>query len=793
MESNHNRNLIRGDEHSRLLEPSVITLPPVSEADAFNWEQAVRVLRKNRRLALLFAGGLTLLIAIIAFAMRDVYQPTARVEIDPSGSGIQTLHEIESSSEVETPDYLETQSQILQSDGLAISVIRKLHLDHNLELVSKRDIAKFGGAPDAPAAALRPVSSDAFLHEAFTLAERTPLESAALLKFRQRLSVNTVRNSRLIEIGYASADAKLAQAVTNALVTEFIDQSYRNRYVTTMEASEWLSGRLTGLREAMQKSTQAAEDYQNKFGLVEADDKDVPLAQLMGEVNHQVSEAQANRIEAEAYVRMIDQGRAEAIPAVREDQLYQTLMTKFVDARAQLAQASTIYGDENSNVKKLTSETSELGEQVEAERQRMVDRVRTAYKAAGAREAMMLQARQKVLTQMGDASSHMVAYHILKNEALASADLYNTLQARLKEAGIYAGLRSSNIRIVDLAPQLTKPTGPHRDLIIAIGALVSCMLALALAFVRESFDNTVRTPDDVRSWAALPSLGMLPRMLLAGAADRRERRLPALLSASQSASGAFAQGIPSIIPMQSNSPEAEAISNLRTALTFRGPQRPHQIFLISSSSAGEGKSTVAINLAIAFSQRGPTCLVDGDLRNPAIASAFGLESTKGLEDVLAGRDSLEQALRPVQGFPSLKVLAGGAVAASPADLISSEKMDATLKTLKQEFEFVIVDSPPVIPFSDARSLAAHSDAVILVGRYGMTTRRALTRSAQLLRDMNAPILGVVLNDIDLNSPDYHYYNYGFSRTNRDRRYYERMDSSAKPPAPDRPNARGAHA
>src|SRR5271156_1272051 len=142
----------------------------------------------------------------------------------------------------------------------------------------------------------------------------------------------------------------------------------------------------------------------------------------------------------------------------------------------------------------------------------MVDRVRTAYKAAGAREAMMSQARQKVLAQMGDASSHMVAYHILKNEALASADLYNTLQARLKEAGIYAGLRSSNIHVVDLAPELAKPTGPRRDLIITIGALVSCFLGLALAFVREGFDNTVRTPDDIRNWVGLPSLGMLPRV-----------------------------------------------------------------------------------------------------------------------------------------------------------------------------------------------------------------------------------------------------------------------------------------
>jgi succinoglycan biosynthesis transport protein ExoP len=793
MEPIHNRGLARFDGNSQLIEPDVITVPAETGADVFNWEQAVRVLRKNGRFALAIALGLTILIAIAAFAIRDVYQPTARLEIDPSSSGIRTLHEIESNTESETPDYLETQSQILQSDALAISVIRKLHLDRNLELVSKRDLANFASVAAEPSPIAAASADSAYLHDAIFLADRTPLESTALINFRKRLSVNTVRNSRLIEVGYASHDPKTAQAVTNALVTEFIDQSYRNRYVTTMEASEWLSGRLTGLRQKMEESTQDAEKYQNKFGLVEADDKDVPLAQLMGEVNHQLSEAQANRIEAEAYVRMIDLGQSDAVPAVRDDQLYQTLMTKFVDVRAQLAQARTIYGDDNSNVKKLNDESTELAAQVEAERKRMVNQVRTSFEASRARERMMLKSRQKLLAQMGDASSHMVAYHILKNEALASADLYNTLQARLKEAGIYAGLRSSNIHIVDLAPPLTKPTGPHRDLIISIGALVSCMLALVLAFVREGFDNTVRTPDDVRNWIGLPSLGMLPRILTPGSGARAERGLASVFSTGEHRFGVYTDHRPQIIPNHSHSAEAEAISNLRIAVTFSGSQKPNQIFLVSSSSSGEGKSTVAVNLAIAFSQRGSTCLVDGDLRNPAIAPVFGLGSENGLSDVLAGRNPLEQALTPVQDFPSLKVLPGGPVPANAADLISSEKMSAVLSALKQQFEFVVVDSPPVIPFSDARSLASLCDAVILVSRYGLTTRRALTRSAQLLRDMNAPVLGVVLNDIDLNSPDYHYYNYGFSRTYGDRRYYQRLNFPPKTPMSNPPNAKGAHA
>ncbi len=259
----------------------------------------------------------------------------------------------------------------------------------------------------------------------------------------------------------------MAQTVTNTLIAQFIDQNYRNRYTTTMEASEWLSRQLNDLRDKVQQSNQAVAAYQQKFGFVEADDRDVPMAQLMDDVNKQFSDASANRIEAEAYVRMIDLGESNSIPAVKDDQLYQNLMTRFADARAQLAEARTTYGDDNSNVKKLENESTELAAQVESERTRMVNQVRTTYAAALEREQLLQKSREKLRAQMGDASSHMVGYKILKNEALATGELYNTLQARLKEAGIYAGLKSSNIRVVDLAPRLpashgAEPRPDHR-------------------------------------------------------------------------------------------------------------------------------------------------------------------------------------------------------------------------------------------------------------------------------------------------------------------------------------------
>lgn len=765
-------------EESRLDE---VFLRPL-ERD-FTWEQAVRVLRKNARLTIFVAGVLTLAVILGALSMKDVYQPVARLEIVPLNSGIKSLQDTEESQATDQ-DYLETQSQILRSNALAMSVIRELHLDKSPEFAGKETQTRIGTTPEGVEQGSSDRAQDqdkSFLREQFELVERTPAESMALDAFRQHLTVNRVRNSRLVEVSFQSHDPRLAQVITNALITQFMDQNYRHRYASTMRASEWLSSQLSDLRQRVEEANQAVSDYQRRYGLVEADERDVPLAQLMSDVNHQLSQAQANRIEAEAYVRMIDLGQSEAIPAVRDDQVYQNLMTRYADVRAQLAQARTIYGDENSNVKKLENESSELGAQVEAERIRMVGQVRTGFAAARDRESMMLDAREKLRAQMGDANSHMVTYRVLRNDAMAKAELYNTLQARLREAGIFAGLRSSNISVVDLAPRLLKPTGPHRNVMMAAGAILSVLFGVVFAFVKESFSNTVRTPDDVLDWTGLPSLGMLPTI---NGADHAQSRT--LVSAKMGILENSPNGVTfsKFLAGGSRTAEAEAMRDLRAGLLFYKPSTPRKIVLVSSATANEGKTTVAVNLAAALAQRGKTCLVESDLRRPMFAEALGLGTKIGLSQVLSGASSLENVLKTVQEDPNLSVLPCGRVTGNPEDLIESEQMKALLIVLREKFDYVVIDSPPVIPYSDARVLSTFADAVVLVGRYGFTTRRAITRCVQILAEVGAPIIGCVLNDIDLESADYHYYNYGFSRRLRKIRPYASKENGAQSVTPE---------
>jgi capsular exopolysaccharide synthesis family protein len=753
-------------------------------ANPYNWEQVLRVLGKNRRLV----AALTLLIALMvvayAYHLKDVYAPVARLQIDPPGTAVLSLRESDAAFENDQ-EYLETQSQILQSDELATRVIRSLRLDLNKEIVGAKTLALYENSTEPARASAREVGDDS-LEEQFRGADRTPLETVALREFRKRLTVGIVRGSRLVEVSFASNDPRLAQQVTNNLVSQFIDRHFKTRYATTMQASDWLLSQLSDLRRHVEESNQAVVTYQKRHGLVEEDEKEGPTSQLVGGVSRQLAEAQADRIQAEAFALMISSGQADSLPQLHQSPVYQNVTSQYAEASAKLAQARAIYGEENNNYKKLQNEVNELAAQREAEKLRITEQVRTAYAAASEREQLMNGSMARLKTQMGDVNERMVRYHVLKDEARANADLYNTLLGRLKEAGLYAGLKSSNIRVVDPASVLDKPTAPHRSLIVAMGGVLGMIFAVVVAFVREGMDNTIRTPDDVAEWTGLPSIAMVP--VFSSRALDRQTSPPAerLFGFEQNAGGPL-KGAPKLLAMNGYAMEAEAFREMRATVLHAGGEKTPRTILVTSPAAGEGKTTVALNLALALSQKGKTCLLDADLRQPMISRVFNNPPGSSWLYVLSGTRSLEQVLVS-PGPRNLSLLASGLKPANPGEMIGSEKVTALLGELKTRFDYIVIDSPPTIPFSDARELSPMVDGVLLVSRYGLTTRRALTRCTESLQEIGARILGVVVNGMDFSSPDYRYYNFGHSSAKL-HGYYPTDDFPGTLESPDQTNSK----
>lgn len=672
-----------------------------------DWVRILSVLRRHWRWSVTFAGAVTAAVALFTWMMAPVYQPTARIEVDPRGAETFSLESGASNSD--PSQYLETQAQELRSDELAMAVIRKLHLDR--QHVSGSFPA---GGPAQPAS--QP-----------DIASAPPEETTALRSFRNHLKVSRDSTSHLISVSFAAHDPRLAAEVTNTLVDTFINNSYQTRHAAILNSTEWLSKQLDDIRSRVNESNRALAEFQSATGIASIDDSQSTFSERITELNRQMAQAQSDRIQYEAFIRRLQAAGDSELPQLSNDQVLQELNKKLSETQTQLSGALAIYGRRNPIVIKLEDEVSELKQQIVIQRKRVFDNLRTAYTAAVIRERLLDTQIARATKEV----SQLARYNALKKDVQANTDVYNLLFTKVKEAGIAAESTTSNIRVIDRARVLQDPSRPQWlvNMIAALGAGLTG--GLALAFVREGMDKKVRTVYDVRECTGLSAISVVPVIGATKGIFRSEHALDIAHT---------------FLLDRPTSPESEALLGLCTTLRLSWRDRPPRVLLIASPFTGDGKTTLAVNLAIAVARRGRTCLMDGDLRKAGIGQVFGLSSERGLHDAIAGSASLDDVLVPVPNAENLTVLPAGSGPTHPSDLLCSENIGTVLSRLRERFEYIVVDSPPLLPFADARALAPLADGIVLVGRAGSTTRDALMRSIELLAEVNsAPVIGVVLN------------------------------------------------
>lgn len=713
-------------------------VPPQSKERPAEWVRALQIIHKHWRLSALFAVVVMGTVTLVTFLTRPIYEPSATLEVDPPGEAFSLNDRVGSGD----PEYLETQAKNLTSDKLAIAVIRKLHLDQ---------VPEFSGE-NRPAE--RQAAANVDRHSDVAL---TPAESAALGSFHAGLKVTRDTSSRLIKVSFASHDPRLAAAVTNTVLSTFIEQNFETQHDAIMQSTVWLSRQLDDVRTRMEESNRVLANFQQKIGVADVDANKSTYTEQMAELDRQLTQAQADRIQLEALLNSVKSGSPDALPEIRSNPVVQGLTSKLADVRAQLSQDMVVYGQNHPTVKKLRSQADELQNQLDGQKTAILNSLRTSYAAAHAREQLMNAELKGATSQV----NQMARYNALKKEAEANADLYNNLYARIKQAGIAAASNSSTLRIVDEARVLNWPTRPKRALNLMAGFLVALLGGIALAFLREQLDNRIFTPEDVRYWLGASNVGVVP-MFFQGHAmpPGNGLRLPVAAGTEK-----FAPGIRYML-QQPHSPEAEAVRALYTSIMLSSNGSAPQVILVVSAFPGEGKTTVAVNLAMTMAQHGSTCLLDADLRRGRAAAAFGISKVPGLTDVLSGAATLDQTLVPVPGVAELTVVPAHAGHVQAGQLVCSEAMQAVIQQLRQRFRFVVIDSAPLLPFADGRSLSTLADGLIFVSRSAVTTREVVQRSLELLHEVHAaPVLEFVLNAADLRSANYRYYQYGYD-------YYE---------------------
>ncbi|HTR47780.1 MAG TPA: polysaccharide biosynthesis tyrosine autokinase [Verrucomicrobiae bacterium] len=701
------------------------------------------IIKKHQWLMLTFLLTVVTVVTIASFKMKPIYVATARVEVDKESQNTIQFQDANSYDEfVDMDNYLETQTKILQSETLALQTIRSLDLGKYPE---------FGGTTAA-----LPFGQGA------TSAKRPAILSA----FLGALNVRRVPNSRLIEVSFDAQDPQLAAQIVNAHLQNYIELNFRSKYDATTQASNWLSAELEELRIKVEKSEDARLAYERENQIWQIDEKQDITTQKLGDLSKAVTEAQTALAEREALYRMAAAGNVDALPAARDSAVIQDLLKRKADLDQAYADAVNQYGPNFPKVQRLVEQQKEVDDDLTSARKTIADGVIQDYNTARSHVALLQENLDKQKAEANDLAEKLVQYHILQHDAEANKQLYDGLLQKLKEAGITAGLRSSNIRIVDPALVPSSPSRPQKTRNILLAFLVGLVGGIGLAIFREYLDNTVKSPDDIESLTGLPSLAVVPAL---PGLNGHQGKLSRLAGDTARQMGASPR-VELLSYVQPKSQISEAFRALRTSLLLSQAEHPPQVILVTSALPREGKTTAAVNLAVTLAQLGDrTLLVDSDLRKPGIRRALNLTVGKdtGLSSYLAGVCTLDEIMIPHPTISNLTALTTGPVPPSPADLLSSHRMREALLELRRRFKFVVIDSSPIMAATDAVILSSLTDGVLLVVRSGETPKEAFTRTRDLLSAVKSRLLGVVLNAVDSTAPDYYYsyryypYAYGY--------------------------------
>ncbi|HUJ51794.1 MAG TPA: polysaccharide biosynthesis tyrosine autokinase [Bryobacteraceae bacterium] len=728
---------------------SLAIIPPPT---VLPWEQMPRephlldyllILRKHQWLILTFLLTVVTVVTIASFKMKPVYEAAARVEVDRESAQNPLPFQDNGYDEyIDADSYLETQTKILESETLAFQTIKSMNLARYPEFGGGAGIRAIGEG----AGAKRPAILGAFLGG---------------------LSVKRVPNSRLIEVRFNAQDPQLAAQIVNAHLQNFIEANFRSKYDATTQASNWLSSELEELRIKVEKSEDARLAYERENQIWQIDEKQDITTQKLADLSKAVTEAQTQLAEKEALYRMAVSGNVDALPAARENPVIQDLIKKKADVESQYNDALAQYGPNYPKVQRLTQQQKEVGDDLANAQKTMVESIQEEYNTAQNHVALLQGALDKQKAEANDLAEKLVQYHILQHDAEANKQLYDGLLQKLKEATISAGLRSSNIRVVDPALTPTSPSRPQKARNILLAFLVGLIGGVGLAIFREYLDNTVKSPDDIESLTGLPSLAVVPALPGTLTGNRSRLGWQSRQALPQSSTGARVELLSYLQP---KSQISEAFRALRTSLLLSQADHPPQVILVTSALPREGKTTAAVNLAVTLAQLGDrTLLMDSDLRKPGVRRAMNLTIGKdlGLSSYLAGVCTLEEAILPHPTISNLSALTTGPVPPSPADLLSSHRMAEAITEARRRFKFIVIDSPPIMAATDAVILSAQTDGVLLVVRSGETPKEAFTRSRDLLAAVKSRLLGVVLNAVDSSAPDYYYsyryypYAYGY--------------------------------
>lgn len=658
----------------------------------------VRVLLRYRLMVAAVFVSCVALGLLKSYMTRPLYKAEAQILVERENPAILSFKAVSDLNERGyADDYYQTQYKLLQSRSLARKVVQELGLLGDPEFAA-------GGGPGA-------------------------LEGA-VDRFLEGLSVQWIRNSRLITVGFESHDAELAARAANTLAAAYIRQTLESRAETASEASRWLARQIEDERAKVAGAEVALQAKREKDGIVNIDERRVLVEQRLRDLGSTLTALKSQRVQKEALFRQMQATRdPEELPEAMRSKLIESLRIDLARLERDLAERRQRYLEHHPEVLRVRTQIDDTRRTIAAESARIVRAAQADYEAAAAQEQGVAGALDAAKAEALDLQRRGVQYDSLKREMEAGKEVLNGLLARHKQADVAQALESSNLRVADPATVPQGPIRPRRALDLLMGILLGAVAGVALALLRDRLDDTLKTPDDVRV--------ALPATLLAVVPDRG--------AAGPAEEGAFREGY----------------RLLRAALGHLWREAGGRAVLVTSTAPGEGKTLTSVNLARTLAAAGErTLLIDADLRKPEAHEAVGARRSPGFAEVVAEEAKLEEAIQPLGG--ALDFMGSGGPAS--ADALTGDRVAPVLAAARLLYRWVVIDTSPVGAVADALVMGPAADGVVVVAGAETVPRGAVRRTLERLGESGARVLGVVLNRarVGRHPSEYqHHYGHGY--------------------------------
>jgi polysaccharide biosynthesis transport protein len=697
----------------------------------------VKVLYKRRWLALTAFFVVFVSAAVMTLTETPVYEAKVQLLIEKENSNVVSFKEAFEQNQV-ADDYYQTQYRILQSRALARRALDLLG-------VTATEVPKAGGRRS-----IRASLRDATVWvqtRIFGVAPSSPpaapgenaVQSARIDALLGGLTVAPIRTSRLVDVRYASPDPALATRVANAWAKAYIQQNLEFKFSASKDASDWLSQRLGEQRKQVEASEQALQQYRETSDAVSLEERQNIVVQKLADLNSAVTRAKTERFQKEtAYnqIRSIQKDRSslDTFPAVLANGFIQQQKSEVADLQRQQSLLSEKLGPNHPDMLKVANAIHAAEAKLQGEIGKIVQAVKNEYEAAVSQERNLVAALEQQKMEALALNRKGIQYAVLQRDASSNRQIFDTLMQRSKETGISGELKMSNIRVVDPAEVPSQPVSPNVRTELQFAAGGGLLFAIVICFVFDHLDNRIKTPDELKDHLGLPYFGMVPAMF--------EKSNQTMLISNGAPSGFV-----------------EAIRALRSNLLFSSSAAESRSLVVTSTAPGEGKTLVAANLAVALAQAGHrVLLIDGDMRRPRVHQVFDIPQEPGLSNVIAGTAKASESVKP-SSVPGLWLMPAGAEAPNPSELLGSKRFNDFADSLSENFEWVIIDTPPLMAVTDSAIIAHGSTGVLFVVGAEMTSRFAARRALEQLHHAKAQVVGAVLNRVDLKHHSYYYSDY----------------------------------